>query len=44
MTATEHKNSYFESALYMGVFGNLTTGNAVTTWVEILFSKSAYGV
>ena len=42
MTATEHTNSYFESALYMGVFGNLTTGNAVTKWVEVLFSKFAY--
>ncbi|KAN0099916.1 Cloroperoxidase [Hyaloscypha variabilis] len=39
MTATEHTNSYFESALYMGVFGNLTTGNAVTNWVEILFRQ-----
>jgi hypothetical protein len=39
MTATEHTNSYFESALYIGVFGNLTTGNAVTEWVHILFSK-----
>jgi hypothetical protein len=42
MTATEHTNSYFESALYIGVFGNLTTGNAVTKWVEVLFSKFAY--
>jgi hypothetical protein len=42
MTATEHTNSYFESALYIGVFGNLRTGNAVTKWVEILFSKFAY--
>lgn len=42
MTASEHTNSYFESALYMAVFGNLTTGNAVTEWVEILFSKFAY--
>ncbi|KAF8855403.1 Cloroperoxidase [Acephala macrosclerotiorum] len=39
MTATEHTNSYFESALYIGVFGNLTTGNAVTKWVEILFTQ-----
>ncbi|PMD53342.1 Cloroperoxidase [Hyaloscypha bicolor E] len=39
MTATEHTNSYFESALYMGVFGNLTTGNAVTKFVEILFTQ-----
>lgn len=39
MTASEHTNSYFESALYMAVFGNLTTGNAVTEWVEILFTQ-----
>jgi len=39
MTATEQTNSYFESALYMAVFGNVTTGNAVTNWVEVLFTQ-----
>lgn len=39
MTATEHENSYIESALYMGVFGNTTTGNAVTRWVQVMFTE-----
>ncbi|KAH8655054.1 Chloroperoxidase [Tricladium varicosporioides] len=39
MTATEFQNSYIESALYMGTFGNITTGNAVTEWVEVLFTQ-----
>ena len=41
MTPSEHTSSYFETAYYMSVFGNLTTGNAVTEFVEIMFSKSA---
>lgn len=39
MTATEHQNSYIESALYMGTFGNITAGNADTKWVQVLFTQ-----
>ena len=42
MTAAEQQNSYIESALYMGTFGDITTGNAVKEWVEVLFSEFVF--
>jgi hypothetical protein len=39
MTSSDVQNSLIESALYLSVFGNNTTGNAVKEWVHVMFSK-----
>ena len=39
MTSSDVQFSLIESALYLSVFGNITTGNAVTEWVGVMFSK-----
>lgn len=39
MSATDVEFSLIESALYLSVFGNATTGNAVTEWVKTMFRK-----
>lgn len=39
MTATDVEFSLIETALYLSVFGNITTGNAVTEYVGIMFSR-----
>lgn len=36
-TANEDRFSQFESALYLGVFGKGTEGNAKSKWVEVMF-------
>lgn len=36
-TAKEDRFSQFESALYLGVFGKGTEGNAKSRWVEVMF-------
>lgn len=40
MTATDVQFSLIESSLYLAIFGNVADGNAVTKWVDIMFSKS----
>jgi len=38
-TAREDQFSQFETALYLGVFGKGTEGNAKTKWVEVMFCE-----
>jgi hypothetical protein len=40
MTTTDVQFSLIESALYLAIFGNVTEGNAVTKWVDVMFSES----
>jgi len=39
MTATDIEHSLIETGLYLAIFGNVVTGNAVTEWVRILFEQ-----
>ncbi len=39
-TATQDQFSQFETALYLGVFGNGTKGHARTDWVLTMFRES----
>ncbi|KAM7220109.1 Chloroperoxidase [Rhypophila decipiens] len=38
-TTSEDRFSQFESALYLGVFGTGTEGNAKSRWVEVMFRE-----
>lgn len=38
-TAGEDRFSQFESALYLGVYGKGTEGNAKSKWVEVMFRR-----
>jgi len=39
MTSSDVEFSLIETALYLSVFGNITTGNAVTEYVGVLFTE-----